>query len=115
MKRAVLRLVAANYCQWLAERLLPSEKPVIYDLQARFIVLIDSLTENPEIDLSEPLDGKGIQIALDWMFATANKANIGNSWVALAISLMRVYASEHIGEIIAKITAIPSPNNGGTK
>lgn len=103
MRRAILRLVATNYTQWLCNRLPPSDRPALNDLQARFIVLIDALPDNPDIALNEPLDKEGIQTALDWLFSTINKANPGDSWVSLAVSLMKTNVSEHIDEITTKM------------
>jgi hypothetical protein len=108
MRRAILRLVATSYTQWLNTRLPPSDQPSLHDLQARFLVLIDALPDNPDIPLEEPLDREGIQTALDWLFVTIHKANAGNSWVFLAVSLMRVYCSEHIDEIVDRIIEVPT-------
>jgi hypothetical protein len=105
IRKAVLTLIAKNYCNWLESTLPPSGKVSVRPFEASALMLIDALPVNSAPQVGEPtkLTEDNIKTALEWIFATVSDAHAADQGWKLACQVMRKDALISVQEIYHRI------------
>jgi hypothetical protein len=107
IQKAVLTLVAKNYCGWLEERFPPSGKPAIRPLEAEVVGVISALGpgDGPDVGAPGSLTEANVKAALEWVLATVADANAGNNFARLFCHSARIDHLPSGREILDRITS----------
>lgn len=106
IRKAVLTLIAKNYCGWLETTLPPSGKSCVRPFEAAALLLIDALPVNGTSEFGRPnaLTIDNVKTALEWIFATVSESKAADPGWKLACQVMRKDALISASEILYRIT-----------
>lgn len=115
IRKAVLTLIAKNYCNWLDSRLPPSGKPMVRPFEAEVLDLINALPpdEGPSIGEPSSLNETNVVAALEWIFATVADANTSNNYAKLFCHSARIDHLPNGREILDRILNVDRSLDSG--
>lgn len=116
MRKPIMKLVAKTFLTWLAKRLPPGGQPFLHNLEAEFIIVIDSMpeTDGPNFNTAAKLDEKVIRNVLEWALKAVRDAHTGEALVALltyVLGILEVQAVNDIMELLTLPASTTDPHN----
>ncbi len=116
MRKPIMKLVAKTFLTWLSKKLPPGGQPFLHNLEAEFILVIESMPENdgPNFDTSAKLDEKVIRNVIEWALKAVRDSHTGESLVALltyVLGILEVQAVSEIMELLTLPVSVTDPHN----